>query len=141
MSFSDSDWATCKTTRKSVSSGCHMISGSVIYSASRTQRSIALSSTEAEIYVAISCCCDALLLKAMLETMFQRNALIRLRIDNSAARQWLRRQGTDRIRHIAVRGLWLQLEVAKGNVKIDTVSTTDNVTDLGTKHLEHSCMI
>ena len=51
--FSDSDWAGDKQSRKSVSCAMFYLDGAYFYSYSRTQKSIALSSAEAE-YMALT---------------------------------------------------------------------------------------
>ena len=53
--FSDSDWSN-----RSTSSAIHVLNGNVIWSTSRTQKCVALSSTEAEWYAATSGVCDGL---------------------------------------------------------------------------------
>ena len=62
-SFSDSDWATCKRARRSVSSGVVMVGQNLPYSSSRTQRVVALSSGEVELLASASCLCDALFVR------------------------------------------------------------------------------
>ena len=47
-----SDWADCKTTQKSTSSGLIFLNGSLLTSICRTEASVALSSCEAELYAA-----------------------------------------------------------------------------------------
>lgn len=59
ISFTDSDWAGCATDRKSTT-GCLFILGSGVISwASKKQKSIVLSSTEAEYIAATSTACHA----------------------------------------------------------------------------------
>ena len=70
--FCESDWATNKSTRKSVSACCIMLFGCLVHSSSRTQRTIALSSGEAETYAATSGACDSVLLKECLTLSFSR---------------------------------------------------------------------
>ena len=67
--YSDSDWAGHHGSRKSASSGCLMVDGILLYSSSRTQGLIALSSAEAEVYAAVSTCCDAICTKRCLENL------------------------------------------------------------------------
>lgn len=54
---------------------------------------------------------------------------------SSAAKSFVARRGLGRIRHIEVRDLWLQQEVAKGVVKVVKVPGEENSADLMTKHL------
>ena len=54
--YTDSDWATNKGTRKSVSACCLVMNGCLLNSGSRNQGLIALSSAEAETYAATSAC-------------------------------------------------------------------------------------
>ena len=51
---SDSNWATSKVSRRSTSSGLVYLNGCCIYSHSRAQTSIALSSMEAGVLAATS---------------------------------------------------------------------------------------
>ena len=53
-SFSDSDWSSDKRHQRSTSSGLHMFCGNLVYSSSRTQRTISLSSCEAELHGMVS---------------------------------------------------------------------------------------
>ena len=64
--YTDSDWASNKGTRKSVSACCLVMNGCLLNSGSRNQGLIALSSAEAETYAATSGACDALFLSRCL---------------------------------------------------------------------------
>ena len=55
--FSESDWSG-----RSTSSAVHLVNGIVVWSTSRTQKCVSLSSTEAEWYAATSGACDGLFL-------------------------------------------------------------------------------
>ena len=122
LAYSDSDWAGHHGSRKSASSGCLMIDGILLYSSSRTQGLIALSSAEAEVYAAVSTCCDAIYMKRCLEFVFEQNVSIQLLIDNSAARQILMRAGVGRVRHLSVKILWLQQQVERKMVSVAAVA-------------------
>ena len=135
LAYSDSDWAGHHGSRKSASSGCLTIDGILLYSSSRTQGLIALSSAEAEVYAAVSTCCDAIYMKRCLEFVFEQNVSIQLLIDNSAARQILMRAGVGRVRHLSVKILWLQQQVEKKMISVAAVASSANVADLGTKRL------
>ena len=61
--------------------------------------------------------------------------------DSSAAKSLGSRRGTGRIRHLETRWLWLQLEVAKGNIKLEKVAGEDNPADLLTKYLSRDVIL
>ena len=61
---------------------------------------------------------------------------LKLRIDSSASIGVCNRKGAGKIRHIAVRTLWLQHHVASGAIEIAKIDGKVNPADLGTKHLE-----
>lgn len=75
--------------------------GILLYSSSRTQGLIALSSFEAEVYAAVSTSRDAIYMVRCLEFVFEQNVTIQLLLDNSAARQILMRSGVGRVTPIS----------------------------------------
>ena len=137
--YSDADWAGCKVTRKSVSGSAFLVNGQLVYSASRSQRLIALSSAESEYHAAISCAIDGLLIHAVVEFLFEGAvAPLRVLVDNAAARSMMLRQGVGRVRHIHARLLWIQQRVQLGEIIVSPVPTATNISDLMTKSLNPS---
>src|ERR1051325_11684475 len=67
VGYSDSDFAGCKSDRKSTSGTCHLFSNSLVSWHSKKQVSVALSTTEAEYVVAGTCCTQILWLKQQLQ--------------------------------------------------------------------------
>ena len=143
--FSDSDWGSNKQHRKSVSAGYICCGTALLYSSSRTQRVVALSSAEAEVYSASSSACDGIVIGKLVAFCTGRNVVIHHLMDSAAARGILARQGVGRIRHLSCRILWLQ-QLVKQRSKVvpftDTpelfhlvsgVSGSNNIADLGTK--------
>ena len=61
--------------------------------------------------------------------------MIRIYLDNVAAKQILRRSGVGKVWHLSCRILWTQKLVAEGKVLVHTVPTKTNPADLGTKRL------
>ena len=55
--------------------------------------------------------------------------------DSSATRGMRQRLGTGRVRHLAVRHMWVQEKVRSGALVLSRIPTADNEADLGTKHL------
>ena len=148
--FSDSDWASNKSHRKSVSGGYICLGSCLMYSSSRTQKVISLSSGEAEVYAASSAACDSILLAKMVSFLTGVGVVVHHLLDSSAARGILSRQGVGRIRHLSCRVLWLQTLVKlrkdfscdqHGKLihttrhLVSAVSGDLNLADLGTKRL------
>ena len=61
--FSDADWAADRNTRRSVSGSAIFYGGCLVYSSSRTQKIVSLSSAESETYAAASAFMDAMLIR------------------------------------------------------------------------------
>ena len=135
--FSDSDWAKHRSTRKSVPSGFIFLFGNLLYSSSRSQKAIALSSAEAEIYAATSACCDGVLLEYCLCFIVggEDKVVTFIKMDNSAGRSFFLRSGVGRIRHISVRVLWMQQRVKEKGLIPSKVPSCENSSDLGAKRL------
>ena len=131
--FSDSDWSG-SGDMKSTSSAVHVLNGIIVYSTSRSQKCISLSSTEAEWYSASSGVCDAYYLQHILEFITCGNCnILTLHTDNSAVRMLSLKFGVGRLRHIRGRMLWLQERMASHELNIRQVPTLHNIGDLNTK--------
>ena len=84
--FSDADWAADRNTRRSVSGSAIFYGGCLVYSSSRTQKIVSLSSAESETYAAASAVMDAILIRTILCWVLQVRILMYLYLDSSAAR-------------------------------------------------------
>ena len=94
----------------------------VNYITSRSQKSVSLSSTEAEWYSATSGACDGLFLQYIISflTDGETSPLV-LHTDNSAVKMLSKKLGAGRLRHIRGRLLWLQEKVGTGEMIIKQV--------------------
>ena len=91
--FSDADWSGNRQTRKSVSAAVVLWDSMTIYSHSKTQKNISLSSAESEYHSMISAIADSILLKACITFVAPHPPLeITAFCDNSAARTLACRQ-------------------------------------------------
>ena len=133
--FSDSDWAGSKSTRKSTSSGTMFLDGQVIYTFSRNQKSVALSSGEAEYYAGASAASDSILLKEAIQFLTGRRRQVNLYLDSSAARGIITRQGVGHVKHLQIRTLFLQELHKQGTLSVHPVGTKENTADTGTMPL------
>ena len=134
-SFSDADWSANKQTRRSTSCGIHFINGCFMYSSSRSQRVVSLSSCESELHSLVSCVCDGIFIKACAAFVLDEQLEHFQFTDSSSARQLASRQGSGKVRHLSGKLLWIQEKTADNTFKLRQVPTTLNVADIGTKAL------
>ena len=99
---------------------------------------MALSSAEAEFYAMVDCVIKAKWVGTIAREMGlgEVDKVLVLGTDSSAAKSFVSRRGLGRMRHIEVRDLWLQIEVAAGRVKVVKVKGDENPADLMTKFLK-----
>ena len=128
--FCDSDWGGNRATRQSTTSVMVFMNSILCFSYSRGQKSIALSSCEAEVLAATSAGSEALLIKTLWEFICNRVAILELRSDSSSGRQWLQRSGVGRMKHFQIRLCWIQSAIRNGEFGIFPIGTQLNVADL-----------
>ena len=133
--FSDSDWAGDKQNRKSVSCAMFYLDGAYFYSYSRTQKSIALSSAEAEYMALTGAASEGIGLHAATRFLTGKRVQLKAYTDSSACRGITNRQGVGRVKHLQIRLLWLQAAIREGKLTVHAVGTKENTADLGTKPL------
>ena len=71
IGFTDADWAGCVEDRKSTLGCCFSIGSGVVSWFSRKQKSVALSSTEAEHMAASMAACEGMWLRKLLSRLFE----------------------------------------------------------------------
>ena len=105
--FTDSDWAGCGKTAKSTSGGVVTIGSHITKSYSKQQRTIALSSAEAELHALVAASAETIGVRALLEDM-GRSLPGEVYSDSTAALGIAQRQGMGKLRHIRTQALWVQ---------------------------------
>ena len=130
--WTDSDWATCRATRRSCSGGvvmrgCHLLSHWC-----RLQERIALSSGEAELlsgnrglvnYVGL-----LNLLREIFDESFGQGQLVHA-MDASAARSMVLRRGVGTLKHLEVRDLWSQEITRRLAIDVEKIPREENFAD------------
>ena len=132
--FADTDYAGCVATRRSTSGGCMMRGTHLIKHWSSTQRTVTLSSGEAELLGIVRGCSEALGLQSLAGDLGIK-AAISVCGDSSAAIGICRRAGIGKVRHLAVGQLWVQGLVRSGELRLHKVLGTTNPADALTKPL------
>ena len=104
---------------------------------SATQGAYALSSAEAELYGMVEGVTRAKGLVSLARELgfVGLSSVLRLGTDSSAAKSFVCRRGLGKMRHVEIRDLWLQKEVAEGNLVVEKIPGLANPADLMTKVL------
>ena len=134
-SHTDADWSGNRATRKSTSYSVHALNGMIIYSTSRGQKVVSLSSVESELHALVAGACDGMCLKHVIEFLTGEQVQHVCWVDNSATRQIACKRGAGRLGHIGGKLLWCQDRVANGSLKVKQIGTAYSLADIGTKPL------
>ena len=134
----DSDWAG-SADRRSTSGGIIMMEGVAVKHWSRTQKTRAMSSGEAEYYGIVTGCAEGLGLKSLCEDL-GLDVDLKLWTDSTAGKSVAGRKCLGKLRHMEVKYLWLQEEVRKGLVRMIKVKGVENPADCMTKYLNLETM-
>ena len=131
--FGDSDWAACKSSRRSTSGGVILFGGSALKTYSSTQGSVATSVGEAEYYAALKAAAEGLGVQALARDLGFGVQVV-VRSDSTSARGVAGRRGLSRrTRHMETKFLWLQEAIARKRLGWVKVHTSVNPADLLTK--------
>ena len=109
--------------------GSHMIK-----SWSSTQKSITLSSGEAELVAAVKTCTELIGVTQIMSD-WGREVEGEVYVDSSAAIGVAHRKGNGKLRHVKVGLLWIQDKVEEGEVEVKKVAGEQNPADLLTKNV------
>ena len=135
--YVDTDFAGCKSTRRSTSGGAAMHGKHHVKHWSKTQTTVCLSSGEAELR-GIS---DGLAQAIGLQSIARDLGItyhIKMWSDATAAIGIARRRGMGKIRHLDVMDLWVQEKFTSKAASIDKVLGTENPADILTKYVERA---
>jgi hypothetical protein len=131
----DSDWAGCKTTRRSTSGYAIFIDKGPICWRSKMQSIVALSSCEAEYIALVECIKEILWLLQHLKALgISVDSPVVIGIDNQAAIALAKNPVLhEKTKHIDTRHHFIRQVVQKGYIKLQYIKTGDNIADVLTK--------
>ena len=131
--YTDSDWAGCSKTARSTSGGIITIGSHVIKTYSRQQKTVALSSAEAELYAMVAASAESLAIVAYARDLGAKLEA-ELYTDFGAALGISQRAGIGKVRHLRTQGLWVQEARVTGRLQYKKILGSKNPADVLTKH-------
>ena len=137
LGHSDSDWASSKDDRKSITGYCFTLNpaGPIIAWKSRKQPTVALSSCEAEYMALTNATQEAMFLLYLTRDFGQKSRLpIMIMGDNQGSLDMVRNDiSNDRSKHIDIKHHYIRDKHREGLIDTKHVSTNNNIADLFTK--------
>jgi hypothetical protein len=134
--YTDADFAGDLTTRKSTTGFVFMFHGGPVSWASRRQRSIALSTTDAEFFAVSEGAREAIWLKRLLQEIGMKVNKVPIRCDNKCAIQLVYNpENHQRTKHIDVKYFYVREQQEKGVLDISYIRTDEQLADIFTKPL------
>uniref|UniRef100_W8B6G9 Retrovirus-related Pol polyprotein from transposon TNT 1-94 n=1 Tax=Ceratitis capitata TaxID=7213 RepID=W8B6G9_CERCA len=137
IGYADADWGGCTTDRRSYTGYVFLLSGAVISWKSQKQRTVALSSTEAEYVSLAESAKEAVYLRSLLnEIGLQKLADATIYVDNRGA-QCLANDPVfhARTKHIDIKHHFVRECISAGLFSLKHVSTQEMIADVMTKPL------
>jgi hypothetical protein len=137
IGYSDSNFASDKDTRRSVTGFAIYYSGCLVAWKSKMQQCVTLSSTEAEYVACSQCANDMEFVRQILESVKERVDLpMVLYVDNTGAIDLVKNYSTTgRTKHIDIRFHYIRELVDQGLLRVEFVRTDNNIADIFTKNL------
>ena len=138
IGFTDSDWANCLDTRRSVGRYSFMLGSSIISWTTRKQKTVASSSCEAEYTAAYECGKEAIWLRMLLSSIgFTPPGPTSILCDNNAAINLSEDPSLhQRVKHVDIKYHFLREHVHSRELKLSYVNTHHNIADIFTKALD-----
>ena len=133
--YTDSDWASDKKTRKSMSSYTERFGQHLIDSSCARQSVIALSSGEAEFYALTRGAAAGVMSKRVWQIVGYPSTGLKLKTDSTAAKGIASRKGAGKVKHLSLKELWVQDYLQRGEFVVEKEPTVSNWADLNTKSL------
>ena len=139
VGYADANWAETDMSRRSTTGYAFGLANGAIAYVSRRQKTVALSSTEAEIYAMTDAAKEASFLRSIVYGLKGEWYTMELLCDNQSAIEVgnSTEYNRGRTKHIDVRNLYIKDAIQEGILEITWVESQENVADILTKPLSY----
>ena len=147
VAYSDSDWAKCPVTRRSVSGYCVFVNGNLVSWKSKKQATLSRSSAEAEYRAMASATCEIMWVIKILKDLGVTESLLPVELccDNKSAIQIAANPVMhEKTKHFDIDVHLVREKIASGlikTVKVDSKSQTADVLTKALGSVQHSFMV
>jgi hypothetical protein len=146
IAYADADWGSDPTDRKSITGWVAMLSGDPVSWASKKQKVVSQSSCEAELYAEAAAINEIKWLRGLLDELGITSAHAPTLFGDNQSTQSLTTNGvkSERTKHIDIKYHFVTDEVARGNVQLQWIPTTEQLADVLTKALgapQHTALV
>lgn len=137
VGYADADWGGDKNDRKSTSGYVFKVFGNTVSWASRKQDTVSLSSTEAEYVAWTQAICEAKWIHKLLNELgINCNGPISIFEDNQSCIRIIEESHElKRIKHINIKYNFIREAILNNEIKIEYISSNEQVADIMTKGL------
>lgn len=135
--YADSDWASDRADRKSITGWIAMLDGDPVSWSSKKQKVVAQSTCEAELYAEAAAINETKWLSSLLEEIGLKLKDAPLIYGDNQSAQALSKNGikSERTKHVAIKYAFIHDEVANERVKLQWIPTNEQLADILTKSL------
>ena len=135
--YTDADWVGSVSDRRSTSSGCYSLGSAMISWFSKKQSSVALSTAEAEYIAACPASYEAIWLRKLMSGLFNLDldTTVILCDNQSSIKMTENPMFHDKSKHIEIQYFYIRDMIQKGAIKLQYVSTDEQVYDVLTNPL------
>ena len=143
IGYADSDWASDRQTRRSVTAYVFMLGGAAVSWASRLQPTVALSTSESEYMAASAAAQEAIHLRRLMKSLgFDQDGPTTLYCDNQGAIAMSENPiAHKRTKHIDIRWHFIREVVDREEIKLTYIPTAEQAADLLTKPLPKGTVV
>ena len=134
--LADANWATCTMDRRSYTGFCFIFAGAAISWESRKQRTVALSTAEAEYMALTDASKEAMYLKGLSNDVGDSLSTVQIFSDNQAAQHLaINPVVSSKNKHISIREHFIREAVQRRDVRVEYLKSEEMTADIFTKGL------